>query len=462
MVGRWWPGSGAGAGPTAGPGSPRPAAPGFLRPAEPRFPRPAAPWRASASAAPWRAGAYLLATGLTGLLLCAGLLLSVAAAGVLAVLLVGLPLLAALALVGLPVAAWERRLARFLDGGRVPDPHRVPDRPGLAAWLRLRLREQATWRELGFTVLAAFVLWPLDLAVAGCAVVAPWYLVATVPLLLLDGEQVNVFKLWQVHSLWAAGLFGLAGVALLPLFAHLLARAAAVRVALVRLVLGPGRREQRIGELVRSRARLVDAFEAERRRIERDLHDGAQQRLVALRMTLGLARLDAPQDGPLAGRLTEAHREAGEVLAELRELINGIHPQVLTDRGLPDACADAADRSPVPVSVRFALPARLPASVESAGYFAVTEALANVAKHSGARTASVEGRYADGRLTVVVQDDGRGGADPERGTGLTGLADRVAVVDGTLTVSSPPGGPTLVRVEIPCSPVRTTGAGAGR
>ncbi|MFI6845558.1 sensor histidine kinase [Kitasatospora sp. NPDC050467] len=197
----------------------------------------------------------------------------------------------------------------------------------------------------------------------------------------------------------------------------------------------------------------MDAFEAERRRIERDLHDGAQQRLVALTMTLGLARLDAEPGGELSARLAEAHRQAGEVLAELRELINGIHPQVLTDRGLPDACADAADRSPVPVAARFDLPGRLPAPVESAGYFAVSEALANIAKHSGAGRARVEGRYVDSRLTIEVADDGRGGADPAAGSGLTGLADRVAVVDGTLAVSSPPGGPTLLRVEIPCTPI---------
>ncbi|GHF70489.1 histidine kinase [Kitasatospora xanthocidica] len=405
------------------------------------------------SGAPWRAAGYLLATGLSGLLLCAGLLVSGVVAGVLAVVLVGLPLAAALALAGVPTAAWERRLVRFLDGGRVPDPHLLPERPGLEAWLRLRYREQATWRELGFTLLAAFVLWPIDLAVVGCALTVPGYLIAALPLLLLDGEQVNVLKLAEVHSPALAALLGLAGLLLLPLLAYPLAAVAAARAALARLVLAPGAQEQRIGELVRSRARLVDAFEAERRRIERDLHDGAQQRLVALAMTLGLARLDAPADGPLAARLADAQREAGEVLAELRELINGIHPQVLTDQGLPEACADAADRSPIPVATRFDLPGRLPAPVESAGYFAVTEALANLARHSGASAATVDGRYADGRLTVEVLDDGRGGADPERGTGLTGLADRIAVLDGTLTVSSPPGGPTLVRVEIPCAPI---------
>ncbi|WP_224280657.1 sensor domain-containing protein [Streptomyces sp. LS1784] len=405
------------------------------------------------SDAPWRAAGYLLATGLSGLLLCFGLLLSGLVAGVLAVVLVGLPLAAALALAGVPVAAWERRLVRFLDGGRVPDPHLVPPNPGLAAWLRLRYREQATWRELGFALLAAFVLWPIDLAVAGCALAVPGYLIAALPLLLRDGEQVNVLKVLVVHSPPLAALLGLVGLLLLPLLAYPLALLAAARAALVRLVLAPGGQEQRIGELVRSRARLVDAFEAERRRIERDLHDGAQQRLVALTMALGLARLDAPVHGPLAARLAEAHREAGEVLSELRELINGIHPQVLTDHGLPEACEDAADRSPVPVATRFELPGRLPAPVESAGYFAVTEALANLAKHSGASSATVEGRYTDGRLTIEVTDDGSGGADPARGTGLTGLADRVAVVHGTLSVSSPPGGPTLVRVDIPCAPI---------
>ncbi|MFJ3790398.1 sensor domain-containing protein [Kitasatospora sp. NPDC090091] len=413
-----------------------PGRPGFLR-----------------SRAPWRAAAYLLVSGSAGLLLCALLLVAGVAAGALAALLVGLPLLAALALVGVPYAAWERRLLRLLDGTRVPDPHLVPDRPGLPAWLRLRFREQATWRELGFTVLAAVVLWPIDLVVAGCAVVVPGHLLAALPLLLLDGEQVNVLKLWQVHSPVTAALLGAAGIALLPLLAYPLTVVAAGRAALVRTVLGPGAQEDRIGELVSSRARLVDAFEAERRRIERDLHDGAQQRLVALTMTLGLARLDAEPGGPLAGRLAEAHRQAGEVLAELRELINGIHPRVLADRGLPDACADVADRSPIPVTTRFDLPGRLPAPVESAGYFAVSEALANIAKHSGADSARIEARYAGGRLTIEVTDDGCGGADPAAGTGLTGLADRVAVVDGRLTLSSPPGGPTLLRVEIPCTPI---------
>lgn len=166
-------------------------------------------------------------------------------------------------------------------------------------------------------------------------------------------------------------------------------------------------------------------------------------------MTLGLARLDAPP-GPLADQLAKAQEQAGSALAELRELIHGIHPQVLADYGLQAAVADAADRTAVPVDVTFDMPGRLPRAVESAAYFVVCEALANVDRHSGASRAEVGGGHGDGRLFVTVRDDGRGGADAGGGSGLTGLADRVSVLDGRLSLSSPPGGPTLLRVEIPC------------
>ncbi|THA81822.1 sensor domain-containing protein [Streptomyces sp. A0592] len=411
------------------------------------------PWQALArgrylrSAWPWRAAGYLAGSALTGPPLLLGLVL-LAAAGVIA-----FPLLALLGLAGLPTGAVERRRLRIVDADPAPTPHRTPTGPGLLAWARLRYREQATWRELAYAVLHGFVLWWVDLAAVAALLGLP-VLLLTTPLqlaLAVDGE-VKVLKLCLVASWPAAFALAAAGAVLLPVLLHLLGALAGARAALTRALLAPRERElrARLGEVTLSRARLVAAFEAERRRIERDLHDGAQQRLVALTMTLGLARLDAPA-GPLAERLATAHAEAGRVLAELRELIHGIHPQVLTDYGLADALADIAERSAVPVAADLsaALP-RLPESVEAAAYFAVCEALANIGRHSGAGRAALTARHTGDALLIDVSDDGRGGADPAAGSGLTGLADRIAVLDGTLTITSPPGGPTVLSLEIPC------------
>lgn len=402
---------------------------------------------------PWRAAGYLLSSAPVGLAVLMVLLVGVALGGVLAVVLVGLPLLALLALLGLPVAAVERRRLRLVDGRPARSPHRAPDGPGPAVWARTRFREPATWRELGFTLVLATVLWPLDLLVAAVVLGVPLGLLGT-PLVMATvggGEEVRVLKLWLATSWPQASAAALVGLLMLAVSGYVLGAVAAGRAELTRALLAPadGERQERVAELVRSRVRLVDAFEAERRRIERDLHDGAQQRLVALSMTLGLARLDAPP-GPLADQLAKAHDEAGKALAELRDLIQGIHPQVLADHGLGAAVADAADRSAVPVDVSVDLPGRLPEAVEAAAYFVVCEALANIGKHSGAGRAEVTGRHESGLLALEVRDDGRGGADAERGSGLTGLADRVSVLDGTISLSSPPGGPTLLRVEIPC------------
>ncbi|QEV18254.1 sensor histidine kinase [Streptomyces alboniger] len=409
------------------------------------------------STAPWRSGAYLLGGALLGALtLVVGLALTAVGAA-LTLVLVGLPLLAALPLTGIPVAALERRRLLLVDPAPAPSPHRTPKAPGIPAWFRLRLKEQATWRELAYTVLFALVLWLLDLTVLACTVAFPALLVAAPAHLAAvggPGNGIRPAKLWLVDAYPAAGATALLGLALLLVLAHPLGAYAAARAVFARLLLSPRDSELAAGlaEVTRSRARLVDAFEAERRRIERDLHDGAQQRLVALTMSLGLARLDAAPGSALADRLATAHDEAGRVLAELRELIHGIHPQVLADYGLAAAIEDVADRCPVPVETAGVRLPRLPETVESAGYFAVREALANVGKHSGATRVRITAAHTDGALRVDVCDDGRGGADPDRGTGLTGLADRLAVLDGTLTVTSPQGGPTTLSVEIPCEP----------
>ncbi|WP_137989149.1 sensor histidine kinase [Streptomyces vilmorinianum] len=400
---------------------------------------------------PWRAVGYLGSGVVTGAIALAVLLLF----GVLAVVLVGIPLLL---LTALALGGVERRRLRLVDLDPAADPHRVPDAPGLAAWLRVRVREQVTWRELAYAVLHATVLWPLDLLVLAVALGLPAALLSAPLRLALDGQETKVVKAYLVTSYPQAFAAALLGAALLVVLLYPLGAFAGARAALSRALLAPREAElrDRIGEVTASRARLVAAFEAERRRIERDLHDGAQQRLVALTMTLGLARLDAPP-GPLADQLAKAHEEAGQVLTELRELIHGIHPQVLADYGLAAALTDAADRSAVPVDTTDIDLPRLPAAVESAGYFAVCEALANIGRHSGATRARISARHA-ASLTIEVEDDGRGGATASisgsaagsAGTGLTGLADRLAVLDGTLTIISPAGGPTLLRVEIPC------------
>ena len=208
----------------------------------------------------------------------------------------------------------------------------------------------------------------------------------------------------------------------------------------------------RVTELEISRERVVDAAEAERRRIERDLHDGAQQRLVALAMELGRAKAKFGDD-PEGARdlLDRAHIEAKAALTELRNLVRGVHPPILTERGLDPALSGLAALCPIPVDVHVEVPVRPKPAVEAVAYFMVAEALTNVAKHSRASHVSVvvEGHGFPGTLTVLVSDDGIGGADP-RGAGLSGLADRVSGVDGELSVESPSGGPTMISAVLPC------------
>jgi signal transduction histidine kinase len=202
-------------------------------------------------------------------------------------------------------------------------------------------------------------------------------------------------------------------------------------------------------ELRASRARIVQAGDAARRKIERDLHDGAQSRLVALSLTLRSARKRADSDPGLAELLDRAQEELQTSLAELRELARGIHPAVLTDRGLEPALDALVARVPVPVTLEVQAEGRLPGPVESAAYFVVSEGLANVTKYSRATQASVCVRRVDGRVTVEVSDDGVGGADAARGSGLRGLSDRLAALDGRLALDSPPGRGTRLRAELP-------------
>jgi signal transduction histidine kinase len=225
-------------------------------------------------------------------------------------------------------------------------------------------------------------------------------------------------------------------------------------VALGRALLGPSRHArltERVEELTESRSRVLEVALVERRRIERDLHDGAQQRLLSLAMDLGMARRKITTNPNAARALVEeAHEEAKRTLADIRDLVRGIHPAILTDRGLDAAISALADRCTVLVEVNVDLDDRPPEAVEATAYFVVAEALANVTKHAEASEARVAVRREPGdRLVVEVVDDGEGGADPEAGTGLAGLADRLTALDGRLSIESPAGGPTRVRVELP-------------
>ena len=390
------------------------------------------------SAWPWRSLLYLTGgalLGLTTILAVAGLLV---AGLVLAIVVVGVAGLVAVVLSGVAVGRLERHRMRLVDSDPLPDPHRRPGAPGLRAWLTCRLREQATWRELGYAMISALVLCWMDLAVVLGAVYVPFIFIAGP--FYIDDEPLRLTVPMSLIG------YGIAVVMAYPVVAW-----AGARAAMARAILAPRSGDERLVEVTQSRARLVDAFELERRRLERDLHDGAQQRLVALSMQLGLARLELPAGSPAAAQVAAAHELAKQALTELRELIRGVHPKILTDRGLLAAVRDVAGTAAVPVDVDLRLPGRLSTPVEVTAYFVVVEALANVAKHSGARRVAVTGAVTGNRLSLDIRDDGRGGADPGRGSGLVGLADRVAAVDGTVALASPAGGPTLLHVEIPCA-----------
>jgi signal transduction histidine kinase len=368
----------------------------------------------------------------------------------LAIVWIGLPILVLTILTWRWAAGIERWRAGALLGVEIPDPHRPW--PEGSVWTRLRsvVADPAVWRDLLYWVL----LFPVGVAEFVLVVV-----LAAVTVALLGAPfsyhslDIN-FGSTHVQSLPEALVVGLLGVVMVPVSAVLVAGTAWLHGLGARLLLGPtrtGALEQRVDVLAETRSRMVDASLDERRRIERDLHDGAQQRLVALAMDLGMARERMESDPEAARELVgEAHEEAKRALAEIRDLVRGIHPAVLTDRGLDAAVSALAGRSPVPVTVVCEVPERPPEAIESTAYFVVSEGLTNVAKHSGATHAHVTVRRTGARLLVEVSDDGRGGADPARGSGLRGLADRVAAVDGSLTVERTVSGFTVLRAELPC------------
>jgi signal transduction histidine kinase len=385
-----------------------------------------------------------LFVSIVGFTVCVvGLTLSI---GTLPAFLLGVPIFVLIGWICRRLAGLERRRIRLFLGIEIPDA------PGLAKGWRGQFTHGPTWRAIGYFLLH-FFLGVITFAVvvsswgaAGAMLSMPWWL-HRVPSRHADAVVLTVTDQGTAWLVAAAGLL------VLLLAAVLTYALTSLEGVVARAMLGPTARdlERQVDQLRDSRSRVVDSVDAERRRIERDLHDGAQQRLVAVAMNLGRARSHYDEDPEAARKLLdEAHQDAKQALAELRDLARGIHPAVLTDRGLDAALSGLAGRSPVPVAISVDVEPRCSPTIEAIAYFVVSEALANVAKHAQASRVAVNVQRRGDRVLVAVTDDGVGGADASRGSGIAGLRDRVGGVDGTLQLDSPAGGPTTLVVEMPC------------
>ncbi|MFI9006822.1 sensor histidine kinase [Actinosynnema sp. NPDC053489] len=374
-----------------------------------------------------------------------------------AVIWVGLPLGVLTMVLARGAASAERAWLGVVLGVDIPRPYRpLPDTATARA--KAIAKDPATWRDLAYWLLMLPLgVFEFALTVAVWSAVLgtvflPFYLhwlPATWEVTLPDGT------VWLINSFARALPVTVLGLLLAVVGHRLLKALGRGHALLAKSLLGPSRYgvlSAKAEQLSASRARGVEAAEAERRRIERDLHDGAQQRLVAVAMGLGRARSKLETDPDAARELiAEAHADAKLAISELRDLARGIYPSVLGDRGLDAALSSLAARSPIPVDVEVDVEPRPPTAVESTAYFTVAESLTNIAKHSGATHARVTVSRTENAVVVEVTDNGRGGAEVRPGGGLAGLADRAATIDGVVVVVSPIGGPTVIRTELPCA-----------
>lgn len=393
-------------------------------------------------------GVLFFVLTITGLALSAGLLVT----------LLGLPILVITFAVVRAAARFERAFGRATLGTKAAEPfRRQPSGPGIWRRIGARISDPWSWREVAymlvhlpmsvlmFSLTVAFWAYPL----AALTINAWWWAIPEEGDYIWNGNELD-------HPLEWVGV-PLAGMALLFVTPWVIQGITSLHAAILDGILGTSKAEleAQAQKADAQRTRSVDAAAAERQRIERDLHDGAQARLVSLAMDLGRARekleVGAPDSGDEAAALVaEAHEEAKRALVELRNLARGIHPAILTDRGLDAALSSLAARSPVPVTVSVDIKDRPSPAVEAIAYFVVAESLTNIARHAQASRADVTLSRRGDRLAVTIHDDGAGGADPVHGTGLAGLAERVESADGLFRVSSPAGGPTTVLVELPC------------
>ncbi|MEU5209765.1 sensor domain-containing protein [Streptomyces sp. NPDC020742] len=428
--------------------------------AQPRGSRMPAALRAPLSGRAWREFLHLalslpistvmFAYAITVLSLSAGLLVTF----------LGIPVLAG-GLAGCrALGAVERARARGLLGMRVADPEPARrTKPGLMPWVGAVLKSGVSWRHLLYALL--HFPWAVFSFVVSLAFWSVGWMLLTYPLwrwtfpAYLDqpGIQLGDYGNGAGFYLDTPAEIGFAsGVGLLLVLAGswLVHGLTQVNRVMVRGLLGPSLLATRVSQLESDRGVVVDTAAADLRRIERDLHDGAQARLVSLAMDLGLAKEKLAEDPQAAAKMVgEAHGEVKIALQELRDLARGIHPAILTDRGLGPALSALAARCTVPVTVTVDLDRRPAAAIEGIAYFTASELLQNVSKHSQAGSATLDVWCTADRLMVLVRDDGRGGAHTDAGTGLAGLAERLGSVDGLLMVDSPTGGPTTVTAELP-------------
>ncbi|OXY98633.1 sensor histidine kinase [Streptomyces diastatochromogenes] len=431
---------------------------GYVSPGERRHRLPAA-LRAPFEARSWREFGYVLLSLPIAVVLFSWTVTMVALGAGLLVTFLGIPVLAAALASCRGFGALERTRARALLRLEVADPEPLRmRRPGGFAWMGAVLKSGTSWRHLLYALLQ--FPWSLFSFVVAVNFWAYGWALLTYPLwfwvfpmyagqggLQLYGDEHHRVYLDNPFEITVTALVGLLFTLATPWIVRGLTT---VDGLLVRGLLGPSRLSARVVELESDRGVVVDTAAADLRRIERDLHDGAQARLVSLAMDLGLAKEKLREDPQAAARMVdEAHGEVKTALQELRDLARGIHPAVLTDRGLDAALSSVASRCTVPVRVEVDLPARPAAAIEGIAYFTVSELLQNISKHSRARSASVDVWQAEDRLMLQVMDDGVGGADASRGSGLAGLAGRLDAVDGVLVVDSPAGGPTRVIAELP-------------
>jgi signal transduction histidine kinase len=385
-----------------------------------------------------------------------------------AITLVGLPVLA----VGSIAARWfgvvSRAMARRLLGLRIGEPARLVTRPGFPGWLRSQLTDVVAWRARAYALLkfpvaiGSFVVAVATWTIGAGYTLAPlaWALGLDHVMVRQDGKLVHLLRVnygsYYFNTMPRMWLLFAQGIIVLLIAPWAVRALLSLDRALIYGLLGPVPLSERVHDLERTRKQAVDDSAARLRSIERDLHDGAQAQIVAVAMKLGLAK-EKLGGGENPGELDvkralelvdTAHRTAREAINELRDLARGIHPPVL-DRGLDPALSTLAARSAVPVDLVVDIPSRPSAAIETIVYFCAAELLTNVAKHSGARHATLEAVHVPGLIRLRVSDDGHGGASAVDGSGLRGLADRVRMVDGRLDIVSPPGGPTVVTVELP-------------